>query len=65
MEAVFVCNMLANKGYIQQAGLMKRQKMKEAQALVGCYPENYQERIGLIGAGMIGSLVAEMLKTTA
>ncbi len=53
---------LANKGYFQrfhrggESGWPNR-------SLGGYYTGNFQNSVGLIGAGMIGSLVAEMLKS--
>ena len=53
---------LANKGFFTHSRLMNEKKLHEAHALTKIYPGNYNEKIGLIGCGMIGSLVAEMLK---
>ena len=53
--------LLANKGFFQQTRLMERQKVSDAYALKNAYPGNYNEKIGLIGCGMIGSMVAGML----
>ena len=41
---------------------MNEKKLDEAHALTKIYRGNYNENVGLIGCGMIGSLVAEMLK---
>ena len=54
--------LLANKGFFAQTRLMKERNVPETQRLKQQYPGNYQEKIGLIGCGMIGSLVAEKLK---
>lgn len=53
--------LLANKGFFPQTRLMERQKVSDAYALKNVYPGNYNEKIGLIGCGMIGSMVAGML----
>ena len=42
--------------------LMNEKKVKEARALKVVYPGNFEEKIGIIGVGMIGSMVAERLK---
>ena len=39
-----------------------RKLIKESRALNSIYPGNYDVKVGLIGCGMIGSMVAEMLK---
>ena len=54
--------LLANKGFFLQTRLMEQKRLEEAKALRNACIGNYGERIGLIGCGMIGSLVAEMLK---
>ena len=54
---------LANKGFYSYA-----RKIREKEAYLTCrndrsrYPGNYDVRVGLVGCGMIGSLVAERLK---
>ncbi len=53
---------LANKGFFKEARLMAEKRLSEAYALRDTTIGNYREKIGLIGCGMIGSLVAEMLK---
>ncbi len=51
--------LLANKGFFAQARDMKiQQPAPRSSAYLG----NYRQSVGLIGCGMIGSLVAEMLK---
>lgn len=55
---------LANKGFYQTASLMKSGHARRARGVLSeCYPGNYGVRVGLIGCGMIGSMVAEMLKS--
>ena len=51
---------LANKGFFAQSRDMKAQKGAPRST---AYLGNYGQRVGLIGCGMIGSLVAEMLKS--
>ncbi|MBQ9079899.1 MAG: hydroxyacid dehydrogenase [Clostridia bacterium] len=53
--------LLANKGFFTHAYLMNRRQVAESKRLNAVYPGNYNVKIGLIGCGMIGSLVAEML----
>ena len=53
---------LAGKGFFAHTRLMQKERTKEAKALTKRYPGNYGENIGLIGCGMIGSMVAERLK---
>ncbi len=56
---------LANKGFFTQTRLMAEKRIKDANNLkVNCVG-NYGQRVGLIGCGMIGSLVAKMLKSYA
>lgn len=55
--------LLANKGYFAMSGMLSQGgDYAAAQALRSRYPGNYGAAIGLIGAGMIGSMVANMLK---
>ena len=54
--------LLANKGFFTHAYLMNQKKIKESKSLNSIYPGNYDVKVGLIGCGMIGSMVAEMLK---
>ncbi len=53
---------LANKGFYAHSRAMRARDLPACQALKSAYPGNYDETVGLIGVGMIGSLVAEMLK---
>jgi len=53
---------LANKGFYSATRIFKEQGKLAATAHIANYPGNYNGKIGLLGAGMIGSLVAEMLK---
>lgn len=52
---------LAGKGFFSTSVLAKEGKREEAGALFRKYPCNYGETIGIIGAGMIGKLVINML----
>lgn len=52
---------LANKGFYQASALCKANHL-EARALAGNYPGNYGAKVGILGAGMIGSMVIEKLK---
>lgn len=52
---------LANKGFYNTSALMKAQKLDETHALRDAMPGNFGTKVGLIGAGMIGSMVAEKL----
>lgn len=54
--------LLANKGFFLQTRLMQQKKYAEAAKLKQAYSGNYGVKVGLIGAGMIGSMVAELLK---
>ena len=54
--------LLANKGFFAQARDMKAQKGAPRST---AYLGNYGQRVGLIGCGMIGSLVAQMLQNHA
>lgn len=54
--------LLANKGFFTGSALMKRKKTLEAAEAANRYPGNYDAVVGLIGVGMIGSMVAERLK---
>ena len=56
---------LANKGFFKNAPLAKAARRDEARELTKHYSGNYREKVGLVGCGMIGSLVAEMLKPYA
>lgn len=53
--------LLANKGFYQAAAQTKADYRGAAQ-YSRSFPGNYAAKVGLIGAGMIGSLVIELLK---
>lgn len=53
---------LANKGFYSSSRIMSSLGREAAAKNAGNYPGNYGAKIGIIGAGMIGKLVIEMLK---
>ncbi len=53
---------LANKGFFQAARLYKRASHEKAQSYAHTFPCNYNVKVGIIGAGVIGRLVIKMLK---
>ncbi len=53
---------LAGKDFFCQYRLLAEKRREDAAARSGSHIGNYRKRVGLIGCGMIGSLVAEMLK---
>ena len=54
---------LANKGFFSSSRLAKMGDRKAASQCFHSYPGNYNVKIGIIGAGMIGKLVINMLKS--
>ncbi len=54
---------LANKGFFSTSRFQSTGDLKKAALLKECYPGSFGEYVGIIGAGMIGSLVIEMLKS--
>ena len=54
---------LANKGYYATSRLLGERNRAATEPLKAAYPGNYGVRVGLIGCGMIASLVAEMLRS--
>lgn len=53
--------LLANKGFFQNSILTKRDRHAASQ-YSNTFPGNYSAKIGIIGAGMIGTKVIELLK---
>ena len=53
---------LAGKDFYQQTALVSQNRRAEAAARLGRHVGNYRKRIGLIGCGMIGSMVAQRLQ---
>lgn len=56
---------LANKGFYATARLQKQGLHSDVQRIKNCYPGNYDEKVGIIGVGMIGTLVCERLQNLA
>jgi len=54
--------LLANKGFYQSAALMKSEGRAKAREYAQGLPGNFGVEVGLIGCGMIGGLVARMLR---
>ena len=54
--------LLANKGFYQSSILAKEGKYDEAHKVSLAHAGNYDAKIGIIGAGMIGKKVIELLK---
>ncbi len=54
---------LANKGFFMTSRYQSKGELKKASFLKDRYPGSFGEYVGIIGAGMIGSLVIEMLKS--
>lgn len=54
---------LANKGFFSSSRIAKTGDRKAASQCFHSYPGNYNVKIGIIGAGMIGKLVIKMLKS--
>ncbi len=54
---------LANKGFFSSSRIAKIGNRKAAAENFHAYPGNYNVKIGIIGAGMIGKLVINMLKS--
>lgn len=55
--------LLANKGYFLTNRLYHKEGRKVAQAAFSACRGNYGETVGIIGAGMIGRLVIDLLKS--
>jgi len=55
--------LLANKGFFPSEGMMKAAGRPAARHCAEAFPGNFGARVGLIGCGMIGSLVAQMLRS--
>lgn len=63
-EYTFAQVLLATKGFFQVQPLTRKSR-SEARRLFEEYPGNYGVKVGLLGCGAIGRLVAEMLRGTA
>ena len=53
---------LANKGFYRSSKMKNKEGYSEAKKIFSQYIGNYNAKIGIIGAGMIGKLVIKMLK---
>lgn len=53
---------LANKGFFALSSYQSTGSLEKAAELKECYPGSFGEYTGIIGAGMIGTLVIEMLR---
>ena len=53
---------LASKGFFPTSRIYKNGNYSKARALYETFPGNYNTKIGIIGAGMIGKYVIKMLK---
>lgn len=56
---------LANKGFFSTAGFKSVNEYTAARKSFAEFPGNYEAKIGIIGAGMIGSAVIKMLRAYA
>ena len=54
---------LAHKGFFAQTRLLREARLEDAHKRMASCIGNFHTKVGLIGCGMIGSLVAEMLKS--
>ena len=61
-EYTVVQIILANKGFFSSSRLAKTGNRQAARKNFSSYPGNYGVKVGVIGAGMIGKLVIQMLK---
>jgi len=53
---------LANKGYFQAALRVKHEDYHHSLQYHNLFPGNYQTKVGILGAGMVGSQVIHLLK---
>lgn len=53
---------LANKDFFVQSRLLSQKQREQAYTRLKSHIGNYRKKVGLMGCGMIGSLVADMLK---
>lgn len=64
-QFTYSCMILANKGAFSAARLYSRQGYQPGHVLATQkYPGTYEIKVGILGAGMIGGRVIEMLKAT-
>ncbi len=62
-EFTFAQIVLANKGYFQAVRRMSADAYRTAREFSRANPGNYDTTVGIIGAGMIGKMVIERIKT--
>ena len=62
-EYAFSQIVLANKGYFRSQRVMAESGRDAGRASIKDYPGNFEVAIGLIGIGVIGTMVAERLKS--
>ena len=54
---------LAGKGYYRAAASMSRGEVEDARKIADLYNGNYEETVGILGAGMVGRAVIRLLKS--
>lgn len=54
---------LANKGFFKLQNLYRERGRAEALEVVNKYPGNFRTKVGILGCGMIGSMIIEMLES--
>lgn len=64
-EYAFSQILLANKGFFRAQRVMEAEGRDAGRNAVAGYPGNFEVDVGIIGVGMIGSMVAERLRSTA
>lgn len=55
--------LLANKGFFAATAIGSREDFAKAMQFASAFPGNYDCKVGIIGAGMIGKLVIQMLQS--
>lgn len=60
-QYVFAQILLANKGFFTLTNKAYTKDKQKGRELLTKYPGNFDTKVGIIGAGMIGSMVCEML----
>ena len=54
--------LLANKGFFRSCGLFREKGREKAGKYAHTFPGNYHTKVGILGAGMIGSMVCRKLQ---